>query len=212
MYNYAQNFGRIPFYIEPSATIGGNIEIFENIWPDSLQIIEAVEKEASNPESGVNWTRATTIGQGIYQNARTNFDMGITYLVNAIKHPLMIDLHNKCNDTLHSAVTSYHQRHGITEGFWQEGYNLLKYQTGQEYKIHYDSSTQGGRHISCVLYLNDDYDGGEIEFPAFEVKIKPQRGMLILFPSNYAYRHIAHPVTSGTKYAMVTWLHDRPIQ
>jgi predicted 2-oxoglutarate/Fe(II)-dependent dioxygenase YbiX len=36
--------------------------------------------------------------------------------------------------------------------------------------------------------------------------------MLILFPSNYAYSHIAHPVTSGTKYAMVTWIRDREIR
>ena len=36
-----------------------------------------------------------------------------------------------------------------------------------------------------------------------------QTGMLLLFPSNYPYAHIAHHVTSGTKYAIVTWLHDR---
>lgn len=212
MFNYAQNFGLIPTHMVPDATIGGNIEVFENVWPDSLQIIEAVEKEVANLDSGISWNKATTIGKGIYQDARTNFDLGITYYVNALRNQLMIDLHNKCNITLNSAVTSYHQRHGINESFWQEGYNLLKYQSGQEYKIHYDASTQHGRHISCVLYLNDDYEGGEIEFPAFNIKIKPQKGMLILFPSNYAYRHIAHPVTSGTKYAMVTWLHDRPIE
>jgi predicted 2-oxoglutarate/Fe(II)-dependent dioxygenase YbiX len=59
-----------------------------------------------------------------------------------------------------------------------------------------------------VLYLNDDYLGGEIEFPHYDVKIKPEAGTLVLFPSNYAYRHIAHEVTSGIKYALVTWIHD----
>ena len=43
----------------------------------------------------------------------------------------------------------------------------------------------------------------------FDIKIKPQPGMLILFPSNFAYTHIAHPVTSGSKYALVTWIKDR---
>jgi len=32
--------------------------------------------------------------------------------------------------------------------------------------------------------------------------------MLIIFPSNYAYRHVAHPILSGTKYAMATWVTD----
>jgi predicted 2-oxoglutarate/Fe(II)-dependent dioxygenase YbiX len=62
-----------------------------------------------------------------------------------------------------------------------------------------------------LLYLNDDYSGGELEFRNFQLKISPKKGMLLLFPSNFAYAHIAHPVTSGTKYAFVTWLHDRPI-
>ena len=66
-----------------------------------------------------------------------------------------------------------------------------------------------GRSVSAICYLNDDYEGGELEFVNFKLKIKPQAGMMILFPSNFAYMHIAHPVTSGTKYAMVTWIRDR---
>ena len=33
--------------------------------------------------------------------------------------------------------------------------------------------------------------------------------MLILFPSSYPYMHIAHPVTKGTKYNLVTWLREK---
>jgi len=68
-----------------------------------------------------------------------------------------------------------------------------------------------GRSISALCYLNSDYEGGEIEFVNFGVKIKPESGMMILFPSNYAYMHIAHPVISGIKYALVTWIRDRMI-
>jgi predicted 2-oxoglutarate/Fe(II)-dependent dioxygenase YbiX len=64
--------------------------------------------------------------------------------------------------------------------------------------------------LSPILYLNDDYTGGEIEFVHHGITIKPSPGMLVLFPANYAYSHIAHPVKTGTKYAIVTWLHDQP--
>jgi predicted 2-oxoglutarate/Fe(II)-dependent dioxygenase YbiX len=67
------------------------------------------------------------------------------------------------------------------------------------------------RCVSALCYLNDDYEGGELEFTNFNVKIKPLPGMLILFPSNYAYRHVAHPIKSGTKYSLVTWIRDRKI-
>jgi predicted 2-oxoglutarate/Fe(II)-dependent dioxygenase YbiX len=60
-----------------------------------------------------------------------------------------------------------------------------------------------------LIYLNDDYEGGEIEFVNFDIKIKPKAGTLIMFPSNYPYSHIAHPVISGTKYAVSTFLHER---
>jgi len=205
------NYGFSPTPMFPNVTVGGCIEIFENTVESCDTIINNVENECADVNSGVNWSRATTINQSINQTARTNFDLGITYYVNSIGNQVLRNIHNGMNDLIHSAAASYCQRQGINEQFFFEGYNMLKYQTGAEYKAHYDGSTGIGRHISCILYLNDAYDGGEIEFPNFNLKIKPEKAMLILFPSNFAYRHIAHPVISGTKYAIVTWLHDRPV-
>ena len=109
-----------------------------------------------------------------------------------------------------AASIPYSIKYGMTEGnLWHEDYSMLKYSEGEEYKQHFDGLTQSGRSISAIVYLNNDYEGGEIEFHHFGVKIKPQPGMLILFPSNFAYSHIAHPITKGTKYALVTWLKDR---
>jgi predicted 2-oxoglutarate/Fe(II)-dependent dioxygenase YbiX len=111
-----------------------------------------------------------------------------------------------------SATAFYQEKYQIHEPLFHEPYQALKYQTGTEYKAHYDGNTTSGRFLSAITYLNDDYNGGELEFPNFGVKIKPREGDLVLFPSNYAYAHIAHPVTSGTKYAIVTWIHDRPVE
>jgi predicted 2-oxoglutarate/Fe(II)-dependent dioxygenase YbiX len=88
---------------------------------------------------------------------------------------------------------------------------MLRYKGGQQYKAHADGTTADGRSVSAIVYLNNDYEGGEVEFVNFGVKIKPEPGMLLLFPSNYPYTHIAHPVISGTKYAIVTWMKDRNI-
>ena len=93
-----------------------------------------------------------------------------------------------------------------------EPYNIIRYKPGDHYPNHYDGNTSLGRHISAILYLNDDYVGGELYFKNFDLTIKPKQGMLLLFPSNYAYQHQALQVTEGTKYALVTWLHDRPNQ
>jgi predicted 2-oxoglutarate/Fe(II)-dependent dioxygenase YbiX len=110
-----------------------------------------------------------------------------------------------------ASTIPYAKKYGTDEGLWHEHYNMLRYRGGQEYKAHYDGSTATGRSLSAIVYLNNNYEGGHVEFTNFGVKIKPEPGMLLLFPSNYAYTHIAHPVTEGTKYAIVTWLHDRPL-
>jgi predicted 2-oxoglutarate/Fe(II)-dependent dioxygenase YbiX len=203
--------GLFPGELTPNTTIAGCIDIFENVWPDPKKTIELVEKECANPDSGAYWTRAETLGSGPHQTARTNKLLPVSELANISNNSLLQNIHNQYYTMLLAASNPYARRYGIEEEFYHEGYDLLKYSNGQEYKKHYDGSTKIGRVISAVAYLNDDYEGGEIEFPHFGVKIKPQAGMLILFPSNYAYAHIAHPVTSGTKYALVTWIRDRVV-
>ena len=203
--------GLFPGELVPDATVAGCIDIFENVWPSPDETIKLVEKECANPDSGAYWTRAETIGSGPYQEARTNKLMSVSMLADVSNNSLLQNIHNQFYMLLLAAANPYAQRYGINENFYHEGYNLLKYNNGQEYKAHYDGGTDIGRAISAIVYLNNDFEGGELEFVHFGVKIKPEPGMLILFPSNYAYSHIAHPVTSGTKYALVTWIRDRKI-
>ena len=203
--------GFFPGELEPHTTVGGCIDIFENAWPNTHQTIDMVEKQAADTDTGVFWERAGTIGSGAHQTARTNDMMGISYLAEIANNPVLQNVHNQFNMLLLAATSGYAARYDIHEGFWHEGYSLLRYQGGQQYKAHYDGGTEIGRCISCLVYLNDNYVGGEIEFPNFNVKIKPEPGMLIIFPSNFAYRHIAHPVTEGVKYNLVTWIKDRNI-
>jgi predicted 2-oxoglutarate/Fe(II)-dependent dioxygenase YbiX len=198
-----------PGELKPNATVGGCIDIFEKAWPMSKNTIEMIENECSDTNSGAYWTKAETFGHGPFQNIRTNRLLPVSYLAKVSGNSLLQNIHNQFYIMLLAASNPYVSKYGINESLYHEGYNLLKYGVDEEYKGHYDGGTNTGRAISAICYLNDDYEGGEIEFPYFNVKIKPEAGMLILFPSNFAYRHIAHPVTSGTKYAMVTWIHDR---
>jgi hypothetical protein len=194
---------------EPSEVIGGCIEIFENIWANPQETISSVESLCHDYNSGINWGKAPTIGDGAYQNTRTNQLIGLTYTADITGNPIIQKIHNAFYIAVLTTTNSYAMRYNMYEPLYHEGYNLLKYSPGEEYKAHYDGNTEIGRAISAICYLNDDYEGGEIEFTNFKVKIKPPAGSLILFPSNYAYTHIAHPIKSGVKYALVTWIKDR---
>jgi predicted 2-oxoglutarate/Fe(II)-dependent dioxygenase YbiX len=51
-----------------------------------------------------------------------------------------------------------------------------------------------------ILYLNDNYAGGELYFPAYDICFKPSAGTLAYFPSSTYYVHGVHPVSGGIRY------------
>ena len=62
------------------------------------------------------------------------------------------------------------------------------------------------RKLSFVLWLNDDFEGGEFEFHESyfrEDVVKPSIGTVAIFPSWVMHR--VKPVKKGTRYSMVTW-------
>lgn len=195
--------------LAPDAVVAGCINIYENAWPTPQKTVALIEQETANTNSGAYWQRAGTIGDGPYQNARTNDVMAVTELAGVSDNKLLQNIHNQFNMLLLASTIPYTKQYSIRETLWHEQYQMLRYNSGQEYKQHYDGQgSTVNRIMSAICYLNNDYDGGEIEFPYHKVTIKPEPGMLILFPSNYAYSHIAHPVKNGTKYTLVTWLRD----
>ena len=196
------------FPIEPTEIVGGCISIYRDIWDNPQETIDIIEEVTSNPNSEVEFKKASTINEN-NSHIRTNFDLSLTQ--SASKNEDFRKLNNRYLDLIYSATSSYSKTFMNNGQFFiVEGFNILKYQTGHEYKAHFDGTTNSHRAISPILYLNDNYTGGEIEFVFHNVTIKPSPGMLVVFPSNYAYSHIAHPVETGTKYAIVTWIHDQP--
>jgi Rps23 Pro-64 3,4-dihydroxylase Tpa1-like proline 4-hydroxylase len=85
--------------------------------------------------------------------------------------------------------------------------HILKYQESGYLPAHQDQGVSS-RVLSVLLYLNDDYEGGEIEFKHSGIKIKPKAGSILFFPSNFLYVHEVHPVTKGPRYALPNWYHN----
>lgn len=65
------------------------------------------------------------------------------------------------------------------------------YEVGSYYKTHTDSNFEDGkvRTFSCILYLNDDFEGGELIFPRDELIYKPVQGSMAIFPTGFTLPH-----------------------
>jgi len=68
------------------------------------------------------------------------------------------------------------------------------------------------RDLSMVFYLNDDYEGGDFVFPDLKIRVRPEPGMLVCFPSNHHYKHGVEPVTKGKRYSIVCWAQVKGFQ
>lgn len=106
---------------------------------------------------------------------------------------------------------------------------VLRYEPGQFYQWHYDAihaytaeieaelARFGQRSKTAILYLNDDFDGGETEFKAPYIQVKPETAAILVFdntdqagkpiPSSL---HRGCEVTAGQKWVCTQWFRDKP--
>jgi predicted 2-oxoglutarate/Fe(II)-dependent dioxygenase YbiX len=87
---------------------------------------------------------------------------------------------------------------------YREAINYVRYKEGQHFQVHSDHGFSYNCTLSSVMYLNDEYEGGELWFPYLDITLKPSYGDIVLFPSTFIYAHASKKVVSGTKYAAVT--------
>lgn len=66
------------------------------------------------------------------------------------------------------------------------------------------NSFQINKYVA-VLYLNDDYEGGELFFPEHDISIRPTPYSLIVFPGGVENIHGVSEITSGVRYTMVSF-------
>ena len=101
-----------------------------------------------------------------------------------------------------------------------EPLQILRYRVGQEYKPHSDAllQTDNQRVRTVLVYLNDDFQGGETYFPAADLKVRGEPGDALLFVNaaadgrpDPAALHAGLPVTGGVKIIASRWIRARPL-
>lgn len=91
---------------------------------------------------------------------------------------------------------------------------FLYYNVGGKYDLHNDSEDYVNgklartceRDVTILIYLNDNYEGGELELPDWGITFKPKAGTLIAFPSYLEFSHKVNPVTKGKRFTIVSWI------
>jgi prolyl 4-hydroxylase len=103
-----------------------------------------------------------------------------------------------------------------------EPLQILHYAPGEEYRQHSDALPQVApdqqRILTFLVYLNEDYEGGETAFPALGIQVRGRTGDGLLFrnalPNGALDQRAIHaglPVTRGVKHLASRWIRAAPL-
>ena len=183
------------------------IIVYEKVLTKDLELVSRLEGTIGNSSSApFMWMEALVGHSQKMPEYRDCVDCKIGEL--HLKHlpPQFEELRSIYRDTevnLKACMLDYQSRYNITLEY-MEAINYIRYKEGQHFQVHTDHGFSYTCTVSSVMYLNDEYEGGELWFPYLELTYKPEYGDIVIFPSTYIYAHASKPVTSGTKYSAVT--------
>jgi len=115
--------------------------------------------------------------------------------------PLVLDARNRALDAMLKA-------YGVPLTLIPNPH-IVKWSKGKYMDEHCDDIGIAKYNISGIIYLNQEYSGGEINFKTsdtcYSMTIKPNAGDLIIFPGNSNYPHSVNEILSGDRYTMPVW-------
>lgn len=180
------------------------IVVFDNVFTNSMDYIEKIKQE------DISWRAAEVLVDPNANQSGTNYKARDTDLIMLPHHT------SEDNDTLSEFAREFHKEmkpyldqylnhYGAKiEKF--ESPQLLRYGQEQKFHDHIDDHPFFTRRVSLTYYLNDDYEGGDVEFKRHGLRFKAAKNQLLIFPSNYIFNHEVHPVTDGLRYVIVQWM------
>ncbi len=190
-----------------SKELAPGIVVYSNVLNDGVNLPSMIEEAVEY--KAVAWLSASVSG-GTNKDVRDTDTMVIPSYMPETPQESPRDFFNKSmldiiNSIFKPAVNEYMANYGISYQDF-ETFSILKYGVGQKFTNHIDDHPNYHRRVSMVYYMNEDYQGGEISFPRFDLTYKPKADELLLFPSGYTYNHSVSPVSSGVRYAIVGWI------
>lgn len=118
---------------------------------------------------------------------------------------------------------SYRMQKTISDHYKKEYYTksmmFSKMTAGSKNNLHMDNwyQTSNGKikprpynklDRSSLLYLTDDYEGGELYFPLQDWTYKPKAGTLLFFEGNFENPHKVNEVISGNRCNIISFYSD----
>ena len=136
------------------------------------------------------------------QNSNTAFCDSKSKLIKGIETGLIeIKLPEAVTNSEVEKYAEYYKNAFVVS--FNEKTHIAKFVEGRGMHEHFDASRP--KDIATLVYLNDEYQGGDIYFPKYEMSFKPEPGDLLCFPDNPDFVHGVKPIIKGTRFTLPRW-------
>jgi hypothetical protein len=211
-----------------------------NNFEELMKTIDELDdmEKSDGISSWLDWT-ASNDKTFIYGLTKT-YDLS---QINNMEEPYkskMLYVYNTISESFYEVCKDYAKEMGdLDEPNLFPVFNIKKYNAGVGMGSHFDQNDGDTTlRYSFNIYLNDDFDGGEVSFTLSEYSeskekpspeldydiavknnsidfaVKPKAGSIVIFPSSAPYYHTAHLVKNKFKYMIPGhWIHnDMPMR
>jgi hypothetical protein len=137
--------------------------------------------------------------------------------INLPNHKIFAQENKKLRALFLEAISAYKKEHNIKAYQWPQKFNLepirmKRYLPNSKdmFNEHVEVTNleTARRFMVAFIYLNDDFSGGETDFPQFKILVKPKQGNMVLFPAMWNWLHKGCPVQGeNPKYIVGTMMH-----
>jgi hypothetical protein len=117
-------------------------------------------------------------------------------------------------DQLQNILEVYKKQYPMSDNYapWEikEGCNIQHYKPNEGYFVWHTERTATivpncNRHLVFMTYLNDVDDQGETEFYHQELKVKPRKGLTLIWPADWTHTHRGITSPTEEKYIITGW-------
>ena len=149
-----------------------------------------------------------TIRKGVDKKIKDSLDVSLD--VNDIKsHKTLQNYFNQLGDCLELYKTKYKFcDENIVPWGIENNFNIQKYKPTQAYHGWHCETTgpkSSHRHLVWMTYLNDIKQGGETEWYFQKLKVKPEKGLTVIWSADWTFTHKGHTTIDEDKYIITGW-------